>query len=650
MKLWNRLAPKRWHRIAVLVALIAAVAVFLLPRVWNSLFEGYGSLTRANLHFDSVQKLNVQEFEALASELIFESARKQAAGNGEDPQDPSSRMKTNLLVRTRSFQRAAGFKHIEIFRKAGILSYEGPSTCLQCHATMRIQDHLGAVKEVRTMEDVTGSVHFRFQWLASGFSTHGFDGKEVAPEGSFPIPVGKIDRACGIPGSFSWNGWATLVETKPEGSGGATVMRSEGCGQCHIGGGYHPATERMMPSNDIPPATEQGIDCLICHSRSYDMNYRYVVEDSNGTRWNQDRTMRAAMTVGMPASENCLFCHQHNMGGDLYPQSAAAQQLGHKNQRFQQVGARSGSPWHASNDVHAAAGVQCLDCHQPQGHKIPRGNKGTGLVANDLPGVDVSCEHCHTAAPHLAGPAKALLNGHSAKLACETCHIQEPEPYNLVLRDWVLPQWNASTGVWEPTNLLPEGTPGKGFTFLWFNGNGTFLANALGTNPSNPSGYNPLMEQMVHLNSEELRTLLAPELERLASQYSFDKEAYLRDLTDTLNRMPESMLERRRQVLREKFAPLMAAGKSRIYPFKLFNARMFEDTTNQGPFGAMILPIDYKTYYQTGKPAEAVKAAMANPNVRKMYEAPFKASDLREFFSYFGVDDWKQSYPLQDGS
>jgi hypothetical protein len=29
--------------------------------------------------------------------------------------------------------------------------------------------------------------------------------------------VGKIDRACGIPGSFSWTGWAALVESaRPE--------------------------------------------------------------------------------------------------------------------------------------------------------------------------------------------------------------------------------------------------------------------------------------------------------------------------------------------------------------------------------------------------------------------------------------------------
>jgi hypothetical protein len=650
MKLWNRLAPKRWHRLAILSALVLLVAFVFGPGVWGSLFEGYGGIGNRELRFDSVQNLTDHEFEALASELIYASAREQAvAATPADQPEASRKMKTDLLVRTRSFQRAAGFKHIEIFRKAGIRSYQGPSTCLQCHPTIRVQDHLGAVRDVRTMDDVLGSAHFRFQWLASGFTTHGVDGQPIDPRGSFPIPFGKIDRACGIPGSFSWAGWATLVETKPEGAGGKTVLRSEGCGQCHIGGGYHPSSERMMPQSDAGRATREGIDCLICHSRTYDMNYRYVLQDENGFRWNQDRTMRAAMTVGMPSSKNCLFCHQHNMGGDLYPQTYASQHLGKQNPRFPQVGARRGSPWHSSTDFHAAAGVQCLDCHQPQGHKIPRGNKGTGLVANDLPEVDVSCEHCHTSAPHLSGTSRAMLNGHVARVACETCHISEPEPYGVVLTDWANPTWNAALGIWQPTPLLPNGTPGKGFTYLWFNGSGTFLANALGTNPGNPDGYNPLMEQLVRLDPEQFRTLLAPELDRLSAQYGFDKEAYLQDITNTLRSLPHNLLDKRRAVLKEKLQPLMTAGQSRIYPFKLFNARMFEDTKNQGPFGALILPFDYKTYYESGKPLDAVRAAMASPNVRRMYEAGFKGSGVKEFFSYFGVDQWSSEYPLQNG-
>jgi hypothetical protein len=47
----------------------------------------------------------------------------------------------------------------------------------------------------------------------------------------------------------------------------------------------------------------------------------------------------------------------------------------------------------------------------------------------------------------------------------------------------VHPTWDAEEGIWEPTDVYRSGKPGKGLIYLWFNGNGTFLANALGDNP-----------------------------------------------------------------------------------------------------------------------------------------------------------------------
>jgi hypothetical protein len=74
----------------------------------------------------------------------------------------------------------------------------------------------------------------------------------------------------------------------------------------------------MMPFKIRDKNREHAIDCLICHSVSYDMNERYVVDDGVGLRWNQDRSMKAALTVTRPQSRMCLRCHQHNMGGDTY--------------------------------------------------------------------------------------------------------------------------------------------------------------------------------------------------------------------------------------------------------------------------------------------------------------------------------------------
>jgi hypothetical protein len=71
---------------------------------------------------------------------------------------------------------------------------------------------------------------------------------------------------------------------------------------------------------------------------------------------------------------------------------------------------------------------------------------------------------------------------------------------------------------------------------------------------------------------------------------------------------------------------------------------------NQGPFGAMILPFDYATYYETGDTAASVKQAIRDPIVQRMYQEPFKRYMMDEFMAYFGVSGgWKTDYPLVDG-
>jgi len=539
------------------------------------------------------------------------------------------------------------YPHIEYFRRAGIRTYTGPETCLKCHETMKVHMPDGSVKKVKTMDDVLDTSHFKFQQTA-GFTTVGYDGREVNGKGTRPVPVGKVDRACGIPGSFSWTGWAALVKSKPEHLHGEVLMRSEGCGQCHIGGNYHPATEEMLPGFNVTKSAKQGLDCLICHSDQYDMNWRYVIQDKVGTRWNQDRTMRAAMTVGRPTAKNCLSCHQHNMGGDTYAHNDAAKALGYKNPRLLHPGAKRANAFSVHDDIHAKAGVACLDCHTPQGHKIPRGNMGTDLVSNDLPGVDVSCAKCHTDAPHTKNPlTRVILNGHNARVSCEACHIQELQPTNVVLRDWVKPTWDKEEGVYLPTDIYRNGKPGKGMDFLWFNGYGTFLANALGDNPTGGS-YNPLMNQMTRLDNPAIRAdiLASPYNQAFFRANKLDPKGYLAPALDTLTQLDAATRKQRADVIERNLRPTMRRAPSKIYPFKMFNARMYEDLGNRGPFGAMILPFDYATYFETGDSYKAMEVAVRNPIVKRMYEAPFKYYMMDEFMRYFGVGAWNTAYPL----
>ena len=631
------------------VILVSACIHWLYPQA----FQWYTGVVNAPLTYANSQPVTEREFEQIAAALTheFRLARAKAVTAGEE--NPfAQRLKVNMLMKTRSFNKEAPFPHIDYFRKAGIRQYAGPDTCLRCHETIQVTGHGGRIEQVKTLDDVVSSVHFTFQRSAPGFSTYGYDGREVNAKGTRPIPVGKIDRACGVPGSFSWTGWADLVKTKPERLHGEVEVRSEGCGQCHIGGGYHPATEKMMPVGDVPGMVKQGIDCLICHAQGYDMNERHVIEDEHGQRWNQDRSLKTALTVGQSSNRTCLFCHQHNMGGDteagLDPESAP-NRLGHKNKRLLHPGAKRANSITPANDVHAAAGMTCTDCHVPQGHKIPRGTMGVDLVANDLPGTTVSCEGCHTAAPHIKGDDRSMLNGHVDRVSCEACHIKELRDDSVVLRDWIHPVWDAEEGAYVYMDIYRSGKPGQGMQFLWFNGNGTFLANALGNNPLGGEAYNPLMNQLVRIDDPEMKAQIRAAALKLKESYpDLDVERYVAEATDFLAVLTPEMLEKRKRMIDENIRPVMASGRSRIYPFKVFNALMYEDMSNQGPFGAMILPFDYPTYYEGGDPLASMKEAIQNPIVKRMYQAPFKAYMMDEFMKYFGVDSWSNVYPIGD--
>ena len=617
----------------------------------NMGLEWYTGVKNGPLSYSSVQTLTDEEFETLANTLIAGARQNEVTARVASEKDMVTRQeRARLLMNTASFKNERSYyPHIEYFRRAGIRSYTGPETCLKCHPTMKAHHSDGTTSEVDTMQDVMDTTHFRFQQASAGFSTVGYDGRTVNGPGTRPVPVGKIDRACGIPGSFSWTGWASLVKSKPHSAHGKTVIRSEGCGQCHIGGNYHPATELMLPGFKVPNVTKHGLDCLICHSDKYDMNYKHVIKDNLGTRWDQDRTMKAAMTVGRPKAANCLNCHQHNMGGDTYERNAAAHHPGYTNLRILHPGAKRGNPWEPHNDVHAAAGMNCLDCHVPQGHKIPRGSLGTDLVSNDLPGVGVSCENCHTSAPHTRNPlTRAILNGHNARVACESCHIKKLEAKSVVLRDWVHPTWDKDEGLYTPTDIYRNGDAGKGFTFLWFNGYGTFLANALGDNPTGVKGaYNPLMNQMTRLTNPDIRAAILAKNAPFFKQYSLNPASYLSAPLDTLSQLSPDMRSRRGSVVEDKLRSAMNRAPSRIYPFKMFNAFMYEDMGNQGPFGAMILPFDYPTYYETGNTYKAMEVAVGNPMVKRMYQGVFKAYMMDEFMKYFGVGVWNTNYPLE---
>ncbi len=119
-----------------------------------------------------------------------------------------------------------------------------------------------------------------------------------------------------------------------------------------------------------------------------------------------DAAGKMFFNVGKPSSDRCYYCHSDRYVGPDVPEQAA----------------------HADEDVHLAAGMECIDCHRNEiGHKISRGVQGEGHET-------LTCRGCHLG---VEGEGAAGLPGrlgaprpkhaglppvHMKKLSCTACH------------------------------------------------------------------------------------------------------------------------------------------------------------------------------------------------------------------------------------
>ena len=569
----------RLRRWVVLTAV--AVAVALVYAFWSHIINlMLPADSRPGRVAFAAERVTAEQFDALAAELT----------------GPGSGMPAG--------QSWTDFPHIERFKKAGILSYEGPKTCLRCHRRISVKDPTTrGVRKVDLMDNLLESAHYRF-FTTKHPNVYGFNG--VLADN---FPMGKIDRPCPKPGSFAITSWVTLIELKD----GRTY--SEGCGQCHAGGQYQAPLGEIMPGYRTLGVEKQAVDCLICHAVAYDMNRKQVVTDPNGRlRWGQDRSMRAAMSVVRPTAQNCLRCHQHNMGGDIYIDERDPSFMqsfvnrGEDRPRVLHPGSKRGTPYSPSWDVHAAAGIACIDCHTTEGHLIARGTHTTTIMANDLPGVEVTCDKCHTARPHKGGEQSnytvevaEYLDNHTEKVACLTCHISSLHPDNATMRDFSTPVFEEEAGIYIYNDVQKETEPGKAIVYVWWNGDATFLGNAVGDNPNG------------------------------AGLYRFYKPAYV---------WPEYKDFDYAAWYERVMRPISRAKPSKLYAVKRYNGKQHIDLQNMTPFGGMFLPYEFRTYYTTGDADAAARKEARKSMMKMMYGWMFDFYLMDKFMTFMDAPGW----------
>ena len=367
-----------------------------------------------------------------------------------------------------------------------------------------------------------------------------------------------------------------------------------------------------MPGYRTMAREKDTIDCLICHARAYDMNRKQVVKDGNGLmRWEQDRSLRAALSVGRTTAQTCLRCHQHNFGGDVYVDEQdpsymeSLRSTGRERPRVLHPGSKRGTPYSPSWDVHAAAGLACTECHTTEGHFIAKGQHTTTMMANDLPDVAVACEKCHEAAPHSSlGAEGAALDRHTAKVACQTCHVPSLQADNVTMRDFSVATFEETAGIYVYSDIAKETEAGKGIRYAWWNCDGTFLGGPIGDNPNGAGLYTSY-----------------PVQHRWPEFASYDYRAWYE------------------RVMR----PISRKKPSKLYAFKLYNGRQHIDLANIGPFGGMFVPYNLPTYYTSGDPLKAGRRELEKPMMGMMYGFMFKHYLMDKFMTFMGVEGWDTS-------
>ena len=193
----------------------------------------------------------------------------------------------------------------------------------------------------------------------------------------------------------------------------------ESCAKCHIGYG-------MKNANTFAYTDSTNIDCLVCHDNTE--TYSKAAEKGGAPDPNVDLSY-VAQHVGTPKRSNCGVCHFFGGGGNNVKHGDVEMAM------FEPA---------KSVDVHMGTdgmNMQCVDCHKTEQHVI----SGKMYSLSSMNRNRATCEECHTESPH----DDDILNKHTLKVACQTCHIPIYAKVNATKTDWD----------WSTAGKLQDGKP-----------------------------------------------------------------------------------------------------------------------------------------------------------------------------------------------
>lgn len=250
----------------------------------------------------------------------------------------------------------------------------------------------------------------------------------------------------------------------------------QSCAKCHIGFGL--SNTKTFGFND-----STNIDCLVCHDNSE--TYLKGNEKAGYPKENLDLS-NIAQHVGKPKRTNCGVCHFFGGGGNNVKHGDLEKSMFEPSRDI---------------DVHMAStgmNIQCTDCHTTKHHTI----SGKMYSLSSMNRNRALCEDCHSERPH----ADEILNKHTYKVACQTCHISTYAKANATKTSW---DWQAAGKLKDGKPIEEDDKDGnhtylsiKGrFTwgknlkpdYIWFNGTAShYLLGDVISDTTKPLIINPL--------------------------------------------------------------------------------------------------------------------------------------------------------------
>jgi octaheme c-type cytochrome (tetrathionate reductase family) len=192
----------------------------------------------------------------------------------------------------------------------------------------------------------------------------------------------------------------------------------QSCNKCHIGYGWG--------DKDFDFSNPNNVDCLACHDNSE----LYMKKSAGAGMPDPSVNLSAvAQKVGRPTKTNCGTCHFFGGGGNNVKHGDLEMALFDTERDV---------------DVHLASDggkLECVDCHTAEKHQM----LGKVYSLSSMNRNRSTCEQCHTAAPH----SNSVINEHTLKVACQTCHIPEYAKVNATKMEWD----------WSTAGELKEGKP-----------------------------------------------------------------------------------------------------------------------------------------------------------------------------------------------